>query len=100
MHRVKKVKHAEFTQKSAEVLALQGVTFLASDDARISRFMATTGMSAESLTRNVANASVLAGVLDYILTDEALLLEFAEFAGIAPDMPALARLALPGFVHH
>ena len=37
-------------------------------------------------------------VLDYLLGDEKLLLKFAEDTGIAPEEPALARRALPGFM--
>ena len=47
--------------------------------------------------QNVEDTTVLAGVLDYILGDESLVLEFAEYAGIAPDAPARARSALPGY---
>ncbi|MFP6729797.1 MAG: DUF3572 family protein [Alphaproteobacteria bacterium] len=33
-----------------------------------------------------------------MLTDEALLIEFVEDAGIAPEEPARARQALPGYM--
>lgn len=61
--------------------------------------MATSGMSSDSLSHGVNDPALLAGILDYILSDESLLIEFAEFAGVEPEMPALARSVLPGFVH-
>jgi hypothetical protein len=56
-------------------------------------------MSSDSLTSGVSDPAILAGILDYFLADEALLIEFAEFAGVSPELPALARSALPGFSH-
>lgn len=93
------MKHAGFTRERAEVLALQGVSFLASDDDRIAKFVATSGVDIDALRQDVNTADVLAGVMDYILADEELVLAFAEYAGVAPEAPALARQALPGFIH-
>ena len=92
------MKQTGLSQKNAEVLAIQGVSFLASDDDRIARFMANSGMSADSLTHGIHDPAILAGVLDYLLSDDSLLLDFAEYAGVAPETPALARAVLPGFV--
>ena len=59
--------------------------------------MANSGMGAETLTQGVNDPAILAGVLDYLLSDDSLLIEFAEYADVAPELPALARSALPGF---
>jgi len=90
------VRHAGFTQHNAEVLALQAVAYLASDDERVAKFVATTGLNADCLRQSINDAAVLAGVLDYVLADETLLVAFCEHIGVAPETPALARLALPG----
>lgn len=91
------MKHPDYNQKSAETLALQAVTFLASDDERIVRFVATSGLDPASLKQSINDSAMLAGVLDYVLGDEMLVLEFAAFAGIDPEAPARARRRLPGF---
>jgi len=93
------VKQTTFSQKSAETLALQGIAFLAGDDDRIQRFFTATGLDPAALRSSVDDSSTLAGVLDFILGDEKLVQEFAEFAGITPEEPALARRSLPGFEH-
>ena len=92
------MKFSRYTPEKAEFLALQAVSFLASDDDRIGRFMSISGMSPDSLMQTIGDTTVLAGVLDYILSDDSLLIEFSEFAEIAPEVPALARASLPGFV--
>jgi hypothetical protein len=43
-----------------------------------------------------ADPEFLGFVLDFLLSDEAALVAFAEEAGIAPDRPLRARAALPG----
>lgn len=93
------MKHLDYSQKNAETLALQAVAFLASDDQRIERFVTTSGLDPASLKRGINDSTMLAGVLDYILGDETLLLDFAAFADIDPEAPVRARRALPGFEH-
>jgi hypothetical protein len=46
--------------------------------------------------RYAQDRATLAGVLDYILSDEALVLGLAEFAGIAPQALAAALRLLGG----
>lgn len=60
------------------------------------RFLDATGASATELRDRAADPEFLGFVLDFLLADEALLVEFARDAGIAPDRPIRARAALPG----
>ncbi len=80
----------------AQAVAILALSFLTRDRDRLDRFMGWTGLAVGDLAQAVANPDMLGGVLDYLLTDEALLLEFAEDASIAPEEPAEARRALPG----
>lgn len=93
------MKHSNAALQEAETLALQAVAFLAGDDDRVSTFMAVSGISLDALRRSVGDKAMLAGILDYILANESLLLEFAENAGITPESVMRARQALPGFEH-
>ncbi len=84
------------TTGEAEALALRALAFLAGDEDQFSRFVALTGVGEDELRARAAEADFLAGVLDHLLGDEALLLRFVESEGIAPELPAAARRLLPG----
>lgn len=83
-------------QEPAETLALQALAWILADPERAGQFLAATGADASALTRMVAEPLFLGAVLDFLLTDERALLDFAADAGIAPDLPMRARAALPG----
>jgi hypothetical protein len=83
-------------QESAEALALQALGWLASDDGRLGGFLAASGLSPAALTRRAEDGQVLAGVLDHLLADEALLLACAADLELRPEDFAPARSALPG----
>lgn len=80
----------------AGTLALQALAFLAADPDRIGRFLAQTGLAADELSALAADVHFQGGVLDYLLGDEALLLEFCEIQTIPPELPGRLRRALPG----
>ena len=82
----------------AQSIAILALAYLARDTDRLERFTGWTGFAVDDLAQAVANPYMLGGVLDYLLTDEALLIEFVEDAGIAPEEPARARQALPGYM--
>jgi hypothetical protein len=80
-----------FDKKQAEMLAIDALTFLAGDPESLARFLALTGVGPHSLRAAAADPAFLAGVLDHLLTEETLLLTYAETAGIAPERVAKAR---------
>lgn len=83
-------------QERAQVLALQALAWLASDEDRLGPFLAQSGVGAAELRARAGEAEVLAAVLDFLLGDEAQLLAFAAEAGERPEDIVLARHALPG----
>ena len=82
------------TRERAEAIAAEALGFIASDEARLARFVALTGVDVAEIREHVREPMFLAGVLDYLLEDEGLLGEFVEHAGLPPEAPALARGAL------
>lgn len=68
--------------------------FLAADPERIERFIALTGIMPGDLPAHVNDRAFLAGVLDHLLSDETLLFQFCDDAGLAPDSPLTARMTL------
>ena len=81
----------QLTRDEAEGLALAALEFLSGDEERISRFLSLSGLDPGVLRKAAAEPGFLPGVLDYIAGDEALLLAFAEAAGIAPERIGEAR---------
>lgn len=84
------------TQEEAETLAIRAVGFLAERPELLRRFLDLAGLTLADLRTRLADPALLGAALDFILFDEALTLEFAEAASVAPDAPALARRRLPG----
>ena len=86
----------KLTREDAETLAIRAVAFLAEREDLFLRFVALTGMSVDQLRANLADPVVLGAVLDFVLADEALVLEMATTLEVAADLPARARRMLPG----
>lgn len=95
------IREAETSMKShlpslenAEIIALKGLDYLAQDAERLGRFIALTGIGPDQLRSEAGTPHVLAGVLEYILTDESNLLVFCSLNAIAPDDIAPAHHVL------
>jgi hypothetical protein len=87
---------ASMRRDAAESLAVQALTFLAGDPERLARFLALTGIGPDRIRSAAASPGFLAGVLDHVASEEALLMAFAEQSGIDPADVARARQALAG----
>jgi hypothetical protein len=88
--------HRMKTAESSQILALEALGFIAADADLLDRFLLTTGLDAQQIRESAPEAAFQAGLLDYVLGDEALLLAFAAHAGIKPEAVARARFQLPG----
>jgi uncharacterized protein DUF3572 len=84
-------RRPEMTRDSAETLAIQALSFLAEDPERLSRFLAFTGIEAQSLRDAAREPNFLLGVLDHLAGDERLLSEFATQREITPEVVTAAR---------
>lgn len=91
---MKSETRAQPDRSAAEMLAIEGLSFLAANPEALGRFLALTGIGPAEIRRAAANNGFLAGVLDYFLGDEPLLLAFANQAGIPAERVAAARRAL------
>lgn len=80
--------------EDAQAVALKALTFLAGDEALLSRFVTLTGCGLDDIKARLADNGFLAAVLDFLLADEPSLLAFAEAEGLAPETPMLARMKL------
>ncbi|MHA1545962.1 MAG: DUF3572 domain-containing protein [Alphaproteobacteria bacterium] len=82
------------TPDDAMTTAAQALRFLASDPDRLARFFSMTGLELESIANAAGDVTFLAGVLDHLLTDEAMVLEFCENLSLPPQTPARALALL------
>jgi len=87
-------KQPAYSRETAEILAVRALAFLAENDSRLGVFVAATGIAVQSIRAAAREPNFLAGVLEHILSDEALLIAFAEGADINPAEVARARQAL------
>ena len=83
-------------REAAESLAIQALNFLATEPARLSRFLALSGLDPVSIRAAAAESGFLAGVLAYLGEDEALLKTFAAEADVTPGEVDRARRLLAG----
>ena len=79
---------------SAQSLAVSALTFIAADPDRMNRFLGLTGLGPENLRTAAADPAFLGSVLDYVVADEKLLVEFAADAGLKPEAVARAHGSL------
>lgn len=83
-------------REAAEALAIDALTFLASDEERLERFLSLSGLDAGTLREAASGPGFLPSVLAHLLGDESLLLVFAEDRRIDPARVAAAWAALGG----
>ena len=84
-------RRPEMTRESAEMLAVQALSFIAEEPERLGRFLAVTGLEAQSLRDAAREPNFLLGVLDHLAGDERLLTEFASQHDVAPEVVIRAR---------
>ena len=84
------------TQEQAEGLAIQALTFIAGDGERLERFLAVTGIGAAEIRAAARTPGFLAGVLDYVASDDRLITAFASETGLDPADIDRGRTVLAG----
>ncbi|ADZ70266.1 hypothetical protein SL003B_1840 [Polymorphum gilvum SL003B-26A1] len=84
------------TVEKAEEIATEALLHLTRDPDQVGRFLAVSGIGPESIRTAASEPGFLAGVLEFLMTDEALLLAYCENAGVRPTMIAAARFVLAG----
>ncbi len=83
-------------KEEAEAIALKALAFLVRDDARLTALQEATGIDLATLRTHAAERALQVAILDHLLSDESLLLIFAEDEGLDPNLPRLARMRLSG----
>jgi hypothetical protein len=84
------------SRERAEELAIQALTFIAEDAAQLGRFLAVTGIGPGQIRDAAREPHFLAGVLEYLSSDERLLTAFASHVHVDPGVVSEAQAALGG----
>lgn len=84
------------TRDFAEKLAVEALSFIASDPERLGRFLAATGIGPADIRAAAREPLFLAGVLDHLANNETELVAFAEESGNLPADILLCRDTLAG----
>jgi hypothetical protein len=89
--RASPAKQPQLTKSGAETIAIEVLSFLATDPMRLDRFLALSGVGLDNLRAAAAEPGFLVAILDHLASDEKLLLAFAATAGQNPEAIAKAR---------
>lgn len=81
----------QLNHDGAEHLAIEALSFLASNEKRLAQFLQATGYTLAAIRAEAASPEFLAGILDFLLSDESLLLVFASHNGLDPSAIARAK---------
>lgn len=82
--------------EAAQVLALQALGWIASDDEVFPVFLSATGANLGDLRVRASDPDFLAAVLDFLLQDDQWVVAFCDAGGHPYTAPQAARAALPG----
>lgn len=84
------------SRASAEKLAVEALSFIASDPERLGRFLAATGIGPADIRAAAREPLFLAGVLDHLANNETELIAFSEGTGNRPEDVLKSREQLAG----
>jgi hypothetical protein len=78
----------------AEVMAAEALGFLAGSPERLMRFLDVSGLRPDTLRVAAGEPGFLAGLMDYLVSDEELLVAFAGEIGATPESVMRAKRLL------
>ena len=83
-------------EEKAQTIALTALGWIAANDELFPAFLAATGASLAELRSRAADPMFLAAVLDFLLQEDAWVLDFCAENSLPPPSLQSARAALPG----
>lgn len=88
----------EAVEQREDSLAAHVLTFLAADQNRLASFLDATGFDPATLRTSATDPSFVDGILDYVMSDDALMVAFAAHLGRSPAIVSaeLHRRTQPG----
>ena len=87
-------KTVQNPREVAEIVAIQALSFIAGEPARLGRFLAETGIGPETLRKSASDPKFLTSVLDFVMRDDTTVKAFAEASELHPTNVAAAHQVL------
>ncbi|WP_322517411.1 DUF3572 domain-containing protein [Rhodopseudomonas palustris] len=87
-------KRVHNVRQVSEIVAIQALSFIASDPERLGLFLAETGIGPETLRQSAADPQFLISVLNFIMRDDATVKAFAASVDLDPTNVAAALQVL------
>ena len=87
-------KPTQNPREVAEIVAVQALSFIASDAERLGAFLAESGIGPDTLRSAAADPQFLAHVLEFVMRDDATVKAFAAVSQLHPTNIAAAHQAL------
>lgn len=85
-----------YTQETAEVVGLQALGWLATNDDLLPSFLDTTGASESDVRVRAGDPVFLGAVLDFLMMDDTWVMSFCDSINMPYEKIMQARAALPG----
>ena len=89
---------------SAEVIALNGLTFIAENEKYLASYLNLSGIDLTLLKDNISNPEtmphILASIFDFLLQNEKILIEFSQAHNVEPMDIDKGRHCFPGAIDH
>lgn len=73
-----------YSSEDANSLAIKALTFVVHDESHLPRFLDVTGWTPASLSSSDSQSAILVSVLEYLMSEDDILLTFATNAGVDP----------------
>ncbi|MEY8827754.1 DUF3572 domain-containing protein [Sedimentitalea sp. XS_ASV28] len=86
----------QYSADAAETLALRALSWLLGQDDLLPVFLGASGASEQDLRTRAEEPEFLGSVLDFLMMDDAWVIQFCQAEAIPYEHPMLARAALPG----
>ena len=84
------------SQESAEIIGIQALTWMVSNEELLPVFLGATGASEADMRTGVGDAAFLGALLEFIMMDDAWVRDFCDTVQLPYEQPMFARMALPG----
>lgn len=78
------MKQAKQASATAQAIGIKAITFLAGNEDDLLRFVGQSGLDPADLRARAGEPDVLAAVLEYLLSGDALLVAFCDAEGLKP----------------
>jgi len=75
----------KINRDEAENIAVSAFGFIAGEEERMGRFLAVSGLRPETIRSAASDPGFFAGILDYVVSDEPLLLALAQALNTKPE---------------